>query len=315
MNLDTSLARFDVLLDRHQQHLRLLNFAPQTLQTCAGALRQFRRYLEEAQVSDLQAVSAATVNDFFAWLMVQPSHRGTTRTPATQNRVLSCLKSFFAFLAEENHLARNPIKDMRYAREPDALPRNVLTPQEARQIMRQPDLETVTGYRDRALLEVFYATGIRKSELMNLNVGDVNLEEGLLRINGGKGNRDRVVPLTQLAVSFLENYIKAVRPELLGQAQTDRLFLSMRHRPLGRNSLAAVVEKHARRAGVRKHVTCHVWRHTVATHLVQNQANLRHVQEMLGHRLLTTTERYLHLTVTDLKAAHHKYHPREREGG
>ncbi len=313
MNIDTGLASYDVLLDRHQQQLELLNFAVQTVRTNMGSLRQFKRYLLEAHVTDLQAVSAATVNDFIRWLLVQPSHRGTTRTVGTQNRVLSAVKGFMAFLAEENYLGRNPIKDMRYAREPDCLPRNVLTPQEARKIIEQPDLQTVIGYRDRAVLEVLYATGIRKAELMNLNVQDVNLEEGLLRVNGGKGGKDRVVPLTKLACSFLENYIKAIRLYFLGQSQTPRLFLSTRHRPMGKNTPANLVEKYARLAKVQKHVTCHLWRHTVATHLVQNKANLRHVQEILGHRLLTTTERYLHLTIADLKAAHHKHHPREAD--
>jgi integrase/recombinase XerD len=313
MTVDTSLQHYDVLADRHLQHLQLLNFAVGTIKTNRGTLRHFKRYLEEARVTDLQAVSAATVNDFFAWLMVQPSHRGTTRTPGTQNRCLSGLKGFFAFLAEENYLARSPIKDLRYAREPDYLPRNVLTVQESRKIMQQPDLQTVVGYRDRTMLEVLYATGVRKSELMNLTVENVNIEEGLLRINGGKGAKDRIVPLTKLACSFLENYIKGVRPELIGQNQTNRLFLSIRQRQMSKNTMATAIEKYAEKAGIKKHVTCHVWRHTVATHLVQNQANLRHVQEIMGHRLLTTTERYLHLTIADLKAAHHKYHPREAD--
>jgi integrase/recombinase XerD len=313
MNIDTGLAAYDVLLDRYRQQVELLNFSAQTIRTNLGSLRPFKRYLVEAHVTDLQAVSAATVNDFLRWLLAQPSHRGTTRTVGTQNRVLGAVKGFCAFLTEENYLGRNPIKDMRYAREPDCLPRNVLTPQEARKIIEQPDLQTVLGYRDRAILEVLYATGIRKAELMNLNVEDVNLEEGLLRVNGGKGNKDRVVPLTKLACSFLENYLKAVRSEFLGQSQTNRLFLSSRHRPMSKNTPGSLVEKYAKQAKVKKHVTCHLWRHTVATHLVQNKANLRHVQEILGHRVLTTTERYLHLTIADLKAAHHKHHPREAD--
>jgi integrase/recombinase XerD len=231
----------------------------------------------------------------------------------TQNRILSAVKGFLAFLAEENYLGRNPVQGLRYAREPDRLPRNVLTPREARKIIEQPDLQTVLGYRDRAILEVLYATGIRKAELMNLNVEDVNLEEGLLRVNGGKGNKDRLVPLTRLACSFLENYLQAIRREFLGGSQTRRLFLSSRRRPMGKNTPGRLVEKYARLAGVPKHVTCHLWRHTCATHLVRNQANLRHVQEILGHRQLTTTERYLHLTIADLKAAHHKHHPREAD--
>ena len=161
---------------------------------------------------------------------------------------------------------------MRYAREPDSLPRNVLTPQEARKIIEPPDLQTVVGYRDRTILEVLYATGIRKSELMNLTVNDVNLEEELLRINGGKGGKDRVVPLTRLACSFLENYIKGHPPAVAGKAgPRPRCSSRSGQRPMSKNALGELVEKYARLAGVKKHVTCHLWRHSCATHLVQEQ--------------------------------------------
>ena len=161
-------------------------------------------------------------------------------------------------------------------------------------------------------MEVFYATGIRRNELLALTVADVNLEEELLRVNKGKGGKDRVVPLSTLACKFLESYIKGVRPEWAVKTGTDRLFLSWRGRPLDGNTLRLLVKAHAQRAGVKKRVSCHVWRHTCATHLLKNNANLRHVQEILGHGLLSTTERYLHLTITDLKEAHRKFHPRER---
>ena len=174
-------------------------------------------------------------------------------------------------------------------------------------------MQSVLGYRDRTILEVLYSTGIRKLELMNLTLADAQLEEELLRINGGKGAKDRVVPLTRVACSFLESYINAIRPQLLGNKTSRRLFLSQRGRPIARNTLGGIVEKYARLAQIKKRVTCHLWRHSCATHLLQNKANLRHVQEILGHRSLATTERYLHLTITELKAAHVRCHPRERD--
>jgi len=192
------------------------------------------------------------------------------------------------------------------------LPRNILTPQEARRIIEAPDVHTVLGYRNRVVLEVLYATGIRKQELMNLTLADVNLDEELLRINGGKGAKDRVVPLTEIACSFLESYIKGIRPKLLGKKTTNRLFLSLRGLPIARNTLGSLVEKCTRLARIKKRVTCHLWRHSCATHLLQRKANLRHVQEILGHRSLATTERYLHLTITELKEAHRRCHPREK---
>jgi integrase/recombinase XerD len=164
------------------------------------------------------------------------------------------------------------------------------------------------------LLEVLYATGVRKAELRNLTVADVNLEEELLRVNRGKGGKDRVVPLSAIACQFLENYIKAIRPELLKGRDTDKLFLSIRDGvPIGVHGIKQIINRYVRRLNLKKHVTCHLWRHSCATHLLKNNANLRHVQEMLGHKSLATTERYLRLTIADLKEAHHKFHPREQQ--
>ncbi len=222
------------------------------------------------------------------------------------------MKGFCRFLYEEGVLMRDPGKEVRYAREPQTLPRNVLTPQEARRIIKATDVNTVIGYRDRTILEVLYSTGIRKSELQNLTLHDVNLEEGLLRVNGGKGAKDRVTPLTEVAIRFLESYINGVRPQLLGKSHSDRLFISMRRRPISANALDDLMVKYQRLGKVKKHLTCHLWRHSCATHLIQNKASLRLVQELLGHRNLSTTERYLHLTIADLKEAHHKHHPREK---
>jgi integrase/recombinase XerD len=190
---------------------------------------------------------------------------------------------------------------------------HVLTQQEARQILERVDPSTPLGSRDRAILEVFYATGVRKEELRGLVTGDLNLSDGLLRITLGKGARDRVVPLGAVAVASLQSYLSQARPKLLSSSHTDRLFISYRGNPLDPHTLGSLVKKHAKAAQIKKLVTPHVWRHTCATHLVQNQANLRHVQDLLGHRSLATTERYLRLTITDLKEAHTKFHPREKE--
>lgn len=303
----------DMLLERYRSHLEFKNFSSRTIVTQFAALKVLLRFLDETNQSDLAACTTATLHDFQRWHFYQPTHRGTARGIAYQNRVLSTVKSLFRFLHEETLIARDPAAPLEYAREPQTLPRNILTPQEARRIIEAPDTGTPLGYRDRAILETLYATGIRKNELMNLTVADVNLDEELLRINGGKGAKDRVVPLTQAAARFLESYIKAVRPKLLGKRASDRLFLSLRGLPIARNTLGELVTKYARRARIKKHVTCHLWRHSCATHLLQRKANLRHVQEMLGHRSLATTERYLHLTITELKEAHRRHHPRETE--
>ncbi len=307
----TPARSLDDWIERYHQQLEILNFSERTWITQRSCLRVFQRFLDELQIRDVQQVTASILQDFQRWLFYQPSARGLARAVGSQNSAVSTVKAFFTFLHTDGVLATNPAKELRYARQPDPLPRNILTVQEARRIIEAPDVHTLLGYRDRTILEVLYATGIRKQELMNLTVEDVNLDEELLRINAGKGGKDRVVPLSRIACRFLETYRKVIRPELLRGATSSRLFISLRARPMGKNTVGAVVEKYARLARVKKPVSCHLWRHTCATHLLKNHANLRHVQEILGHRSLATTERYLRLTITDLKEAHRKYHPRE----
>ena len=223
------------------------------------------------------------------------------------------MRSFFRFLRREGYIVRDPAAALEYAREPRRLPRNVLTPAEAKRIIEAASPTTLLGCRDRAILETFYATGIRRDELRHLKPADLNFEQGLLRVNDGKGGADRVVPLGEVAARCLENYLHAIRPDLLRRRQAEWLFVSYTGKQMDTNTLNALMRKYAKAAKVKKHVTCHVWRHTCATHLVQNQANIRHVQEMLGHRSLATTERYLSLTIADLKEAHARCHPREQE--
>ena len=308
----TDQSSFELLTERYLSHLQMLNYSPASIVTRRAHFRVLARFMAEMKLSDAAATTTSQLLDFQRWLYYEPTYKDTARTATSQNQVLGTVKSFFKFLKQQGVIARNPALEVEYARQPDALPRNILTPEEARKVIETPDVQTLIGYRDRTLLEVLYATGIRKNELMSLNVADVNLEEELLRVNLGKGGRDRVVPLSGIACSFLESYIKGVRPELLKGNKSKRLFISLLGQPMARNTVGGVIEKYARKAKIKKHVTCHLWRHTCATHLLKNNANLRHVQEILGHRSLATTERYLRLTITDLKEAHRKFHPREK---
>jgi integrase/recombinase XerD len=303
---------FDELLTKYLGWLQIRNYSPRTVSDYGYNLGSFFRFLEQKALTDVQGITTATLTDFQRWFYYQPTKRGQARGVVNQNLVLATVKSFFRFLKNEGYLHANPAEVVEYAREPRSLPRNVLTPKEANRIIDSIDTTTALGYRDRTMLEVFYATGVRNQELRNLTVADANLEEELLRVNGGKGGHDRVVPLSRVACKFLETYIKGIRPQLVGGKATDKLFVSLRGNPIDAHTVGDVVKKYAKLASVKKHVTPHVWRHTCATHLVQNEANLRHVQDILGHRSLHTTERYLSLTITDLKEAHRKFHPREK---
>ena len=305
-------------IERYRSQLELLNYSPATIAAYCRSLDRFAAFLVEIGQHDLAAVTTQQIHNYQRDIYYCPTVHGTARSPKTQNQLLIAVKNIFAFLHEEGILVRNPAAELHYAREPQTLPRNILTPQEARRVIEAADIQTVLGYRDRTILEVLYATGVRKAELLALTVGNVNLEEELLRINNGKGAKDRIAPLSTVACRFLETYIKAIRPQLAREhgkpheQRTERLFLSTQARPLARTTLDTLIEKYAKAARIKKRVTCHVWRHTCATHLLQNKANLRHVQEILGHRSLVTTERYLRVTITELKEAHRKFHPREK---
>ncbi len=299
-------------IERYRSQLELLNYSPATIAAYVRSLERFGAFLSEIGQPDLAAVTSQQIHDYQRDIFYRPTIHGTARSPKTQNQLLVAVKNLFAFLREEGLINRDPAAELHYAREPQTLPRNILTPQEARRVIEAADPGTVTGQRDRTLLEVLYSTGIRKGELLALKVGDVNLEEELLRINAGKGAKDRVAPLSSVACRFLETYLNAIRPQLARGRATDALFLSSQARPLGRTTLDGIITKCAKLARIKKRVTCHVWRHTCATHLLQNKANLRHVQEILGHRSLATTERYLRVTITELKEAHRRFHPREK---
>jgi integrase/recombinase XerD len=305
---------WEMLWERYRQGLQLRNFSAGTIKTQQTYFNRLLEYFTETHVADLSKVTVMTLHAFQKWLFYQPTTKNAkARTVASQNRVLSFVRSFFAYAQEEGFASENFAKDLKYAREPDALPKNILTASEAAKIVEMPDTSTALGYRDRCILEILYGTGIRKMEVLNLVVSDVNLEDGTLYIRRGKGAKDRVVPLPQIACQLLENYLKVIRPELLQNYPSNALFVS--HRvgyPLGHHSLGQIIEKYTERAGIKKKVTPHLWRHTCATHLLQNEAGIRQVQELLGHRTLATTEKYLRLSITDLKKAHRRFHPRER---
>jgi len=293
--------------------LALRNYSARTASDYGYSLRSLATFLDQRAIADAGAITSAHLADFQRWLYFQPTRHGAARGVCNQNAVLAAVRSFFRFLRREGYIIRDPAAELEYAREPRRLPRNILTPTEALRIIQTPDTGTTLGVRDRAILETLYATGLRSAELRAVRTADVNLEEQLLRVNAGKGGHDRVVPIGSHAAKWIETYANAIRPQL-ASAPCKTLFLSARGRAIDPHTLGNIVKRYTRLARIKKHITCHVWRHTCATHLIQGRdgANVRLVQEMLGHRSISTTEKYLWLTITDLKEAHARCHPRER---
>ena len=217
-------------------------------------------------------------------------------------------------MEKTNVIFVNPAEFIPEPRPEVRLPRCVLTAAEARAVLDQPNLGKPAGIRDRAILEVLYSTGIRLEELCRLTVYDADLQGGMLRVNSGKGKKDRVVPLGKHAAKFIREYVEKVRPQLCRKNRSERrLFIDYYGKPLSKQSVSLMIRASARASGVKKKVSAHTFRHSFATELVKNGADITAVQRMLGHSDLSVTQVYLRSAGVDLKSAHKKTHPREKE--
>jgi integrase/recombinase XerD len=232
---------------------------------------------------------------------------------STQLGRLCTLKSFFAWAVQENEVLGNPAADLELPKLMQRLPRT-LTPSEATQILDGAAGTTPLDLRDRAMLETLWATGIRIKELAELELLDLDLTSGELCIRCGKGNKSRLVPLTRTAKAALTEYLRGARAQLArADAPTSRLFVTARGRRFRSNNLTVRITRLCLRAHLRGHVTPHTWRHSVATQLLKAGADLRAIQELLGHASLATTQRYTRLDLGDLKRVVAKCHPREQD--
>ena len=232
----------------------------------------------------------------------------TGKSARTSARRLSSLRRFFQYLAREGHIDHDPCARIAAPRIGRPLPKS-LTEEEVESLLDAPDTATAVGQRDRAMLEVLYATGLRVSELVGLQLGQVNLRQGVLRVIG-KGNKERLVPLGEEASDWVEKFIRQGRAELLPGHPVDTLFPSRRGRMMTRQTFWHAVKRHARRAGISKALSPHVLRHAFATHLLNHGADLRVVQMLLGHSDISTTQIYTHVARERLKNLHAEHHPR-----
>jgi integrase/recombinase XerD len=229
-------------------------------------------------------------------------------SPRTVARVVACVRGFYRFMVVDRRLASNPAEDLHAPRAWPALPK-CLSFEEVDRLIAQPDVTMPLGLRDRALIEVLYATGMRVSELVSLRLADLNLEASYL-VCMGKGSKQRLIPIGDEAVGWVRRYEREARSALLKKRPSPRLFLNARGGALSRVGFWKILKGHARRAGLSPGVSPHVLRHSFATHLLDRGADLRAIQMMLGHADLSTTQIYTHVLETRLRAVYDRFHPR-----
>ena len=301
------------LSKRYLTYMAVRNLAAGTIKQHRFYLRRFFEFLDENGVDDVGAITREVVRGYQTHLYEHINRRGESNCASTQNNGLKVVRAFLRFLVGEGLVVGDPSREVAYARQPKRLPRSVLTQVEMKKILHAPNTKAVLGYRDRTILELLYSTGLRKEEANNLLLTDVDYLDGYVRVNSGKGDKDRVVPLGKIACRYLENYVKAVRPSLIRDPCEDHLFLSLRGRRLSRNVIWEIVRRCATWSKIMKKVSPHTFRHTCATLMLRNKANIRHIQELLGHASLNTTQVYTSVAITDLKEAQAKCHPREKD--
>jgi site-specific recombinase XerD len=307
-----------LLVERFLGHLKARAFAARTIESYRVHLRVFLDWLETvAVVTSLTQVRRDTVQAYQQYLLTVEERDATGRVhplaTSTQLGRLCTLKSFFAWAAREGEVLSNPTADLELPKLVQRLPRT-LSPTEASQILDAAAGTTPLDLRDRALLEVLWATGMRIKELAELALLDLDLTSGELGIRCGKGGKSRLVPLTRTAKAALTEYLRGARSQLSRpEAPTNRLFITARGKRFRSNNLTVRITRLCLRAGLRGRVTPHTWRHSVATQLLKAGADLRAIQELLGHASLATTQRYTKLDLGDLKRVVEKCHPRERD--
>ncbi len=291
---------------RFERVLRLRNRSPFTVRSYGRSLRVFFGYLVGLGVERLADVTREHVEDYRTHLFYR-RHRDRPLTMKTQMLELCAVRAFFRAMLREQYLLADPAAELELPRPaPQALPELLSEAEMVRLLEDGTDRFTRQGCRDRAILEVLYATGIRNLELRRLQLRDLDLALEELTVLG-KGAKPRRVPLGEEAVGWLRAYL-AVR----GESPLPWVFLSRRSRPLHSSTLGTLVQQAADRAGLNRRVTPHLMRHSCATHMLRNGAGLRHLQKLLGHESLSTTQRYTRVEIADLRAVHRRCHPREQ---
>lgn len=273
-----------------------------TIEAYHHDLTRFLLYLKGKGIEDPAKVEKLDVQ---AFLLALKRDRLCARTVA---RNLVALRTFFRYLIEEALLNKNPVEELESPRLARKLPQ-ILSPAEVERLLQQPESQTPLGGRDRAMLEVLYAGGMRVSELVKLTLDQVNLEGGYILLYG-KGSKERVVPIGQEALKWVIRYLNTIRPTLLKGKESPYLFVNRSGKPLSRQRFWQTLQVYGRRAGIGKKITPHLLRHSFASHLLEGGADLRSVQVMLGHSDISTTQIYTHVTGERLKKIHKRYHPR-----
>jgi site-specific recombinase XerD len=313
---DAQKQQFQLLAAKFEEWLKAINFSKQSIENYCGDLQRFISWIEEnTNCKTVIAINPQHLQQYQIALYnteIQVKEGKTKRlTPGTQLRKLAAIRKFFSWLVLTNQIAYNPAASLQLPKKAKSIPSTLLTKAEVKRLIEATTTQTAVDCRDRAIIELLYATGIRRAELLNLSLYDLDLEGATLSIKEGKRKDSRIIPLTNVVIEILKLYINESRPKFPNNSSKTLLFISSRSGgKLDAADVDRILQKAIAKAGIKKHVTPHTLRHSFATHLLKGKADIRQVQKLLGHRRLSSTEIYTRVEVSDLKEVLQRCHPR-----
>lgn len=300
------------LMAQYLQWMRLSNYSERTVRNREVNLGYFIRWCEERGLMRPVEITRPILERYQRLLYHYRKENGQPLSFRSQHIRLSSIRTFFKWLAKNNHILYNPASELELPKLEKRLPKHVLTAREAEKVIEQVDLLDPLGIRDRAILETLYSTGMRRMELIGLKLYDLDVERGTVMIRQGKGKKDRMIPIGERAVAWIDKYLSDVRPSLVMEPDQGVLFLASYGDPLSPNRLSKIVGDYVEKAGVGKRGACHLFRHTMATLMLEGGADIRFIQQMLGHAELSTTQVYTQVSIRKLKEIHTATHPAAR---
>jgi integrase/recombinase XerD len=305
--------KLEVMSEKFLEWLGMHNYSQRTVKTWREALGFFFRWCDDRYILKPEEVTRQILERYQRYLFHYRKKDGQPLSFKTQTQRLAAIKAYFKYLARSHYLVYNPASELELPKQEYRLPKAILTQAEAELAINQTDINETYGLRDRAILETFYSTGMRRMELINLKVYDVDFDRGTVMIRKGKGNKDRMIPIGQRAIKWIEKYLYELRPSLVVEPDESYLFLSKIGKPFTGESLGLIVRKYIKSADIGKSGSCHLFRHTMATLMLENGADIRFIQQMLGHAKLDTTQIYTQVSIKKLKEIHELTHPAKME--
>jgi integrase/recombinase XerD len=299
----------EIMMREYLRALAVQNYSEYTISNREFHLVSFIQWCQERGVADPVEVTRPILERYQRYLFLYRKKNGEPMSFRSQHSRLVPLRMWFRWMTRRNHLLHNPASELELPRLGQPLPRNILSAREVEQILQLCNIDDTIGLRDRAVMEVLYSTGMRRGEVVALKLYDLSFDRGVLLVRQGKGKKDRYVPIGERAIAWLEKYIREARPQLAAEPDDMTVFLTAQGEPFSRDHMTSNVKARIDAAKLGKTGACHIFRHTMATLMHENGADIRFIQEILGHVKLETTQIYTHVSIRTLQQVHAATHP------